>query len=46
VAREVDVAPAQRDQLATAQTREGGRDVDRGVLLAAGRAHEREYLLG
>jgi len=43
---EVDVPPAQRDELAAAQPGEGRCQVDRGVLLGAGRPHECMDLLG
>ena len=45
-AREVDVAPAQCDELAAAQAGEGGGEVDRGVLLGRGGADERHDVLG
>src|SRR4051812_15625691 len=43
---EVDVAPAQRDQLPAPQAGERGGQEDRGVLLALGRTHQGEDLLG
>jgi hypothetical protein len=45
-AGEVDVSPAQRVPLALAETREGGGEVERGVLLGVGGAHLRHDLLG
>jgi hypothetical protein len=44
--REVDVTPAQRDELAAAQARERRREEDRGVLLVGCGAHRGEHLLG
>jgi hypothetical protein len=43
---EVDVAPAQRDELAAAQTGERGREKERGVLLGHRRAREGVDLFG
>jgi len=43
---EVDIAPAQRDELAAAQSRERCRQVDRCVLRGRGGADERPDLLG
>jgi len=45
-AREPDVAPAQRDELALAQTRKRGREEDRRVELALGVTYERVDLPG
>jgi hypothetical protein len=42
---EVDVAPAQREQLAHAEAGQCGGEEDRAVLVRLGRAHEREDLL-
>ena len=42
----IDVAPAQRDELALAQARERGSEEDGGVDLAIGGADERMDLLG
>ena len=46
LAREVDVAPAQRDELALAQSGERGQEEQRAVLLVVGVPHEREDLVG
>ena len=43
---EVDVAPAQREQLAAAHARKGRGEEQRGVLHVRGRAHQRPHLLG
>jgi hypothetical protein len=45
LAGEVDVAPAQREELAAAQSGEGGGEEDGGVLVVAGGADERVDLL-
>jgi hypothetical protein len=45
LAGEVDVAPAQREQLAAAQAREGGGEVDGGVLVVGGAADDGVDLL-
>ena len=46
LAGEVDVAPAQSEQLAAAQAGERSGEEDRGVLLGRGRADQRHHLLG
>ena len=43
---EVDVADAEREELAETEPGEGGRQEERAVLLSLGRADERPHLLG
>jgi hypothetical protein len=45
-AREVEVAPAQRDELASPKAGERGGKLDRGVLFGCRGAHERHHVLG